>query len=144
MIFVKKKKLTKAEEDIVEGMIGSSKKQLLRGQSPSTLSDGEGLKRAYDTNKDVYAHGDTLYVSGTKHADALLDTDPVDIFNNIKANKYQDMIDDLKIPIGKKSETNRYKEAEAELNKNPEIKRIVGHSLGGSVALELAHNSKKR
>ena len=57
----------------------------------------------------MYYHGDTLYVYGTKHADALLDTDPVDIFNNIKANKYQDMIYYLKIQIGKTSETNRYK-----------------------------------
>ena len=105
-----------AEEYIVEGMIGSRNHSLgnQKQLKPTTLvsnpiSDEEGLKRAYDTNKDVSAHGDTLYVSGTKHADALLDTDPVDIFNNIKANKYKYMIYDLKIPVGKTSETNRYK-----------------------------------
>ena len=64
--------------------------------SQSSISDDEGWKRAYNTNQDVYTPGDTLYVSGTNHADALLDTVPVDIFNHIKANKYQDMIDDLK------------------------------------------------
>ena len=64
------------------------------------------FKRAYNTNKDVYIHGDTLYVPGTKHADALLDTDPVDMFNNRKANNYQYVIDDLKIQVGRTSETN--------------------------------------
>ena len=41
----------------------------------------------------MYVHGDTLHVSGTQNADALLDSDPVDMFNNIKANKHQHMID---------------------------------------------------
>ena len=106
------------------------------------MTDDEGLARAYKTHKDIYVNGDTLYGSGTKHADALLDTDPVDIFKNIRENKYQDVIDDLKVPLGKISETNRYKEAEAELKNNPDIKRIVCHSLGGAVALELAGNYK--
>ena len=52
------------------------------------------------------------------------------------------MIDDLNITLGNTSETTRYKEAEAMLKKHPYIKRIVGHSLGGAAALELANKYK--
>jgi len=38
---------------------------------------------------------------------------------------------------GDLTNSTRYKEAEAALKANPNIKRVIGHSLGGSVALEL-------
>ena len=41
-----------------------------------------------------------------------------------------------------KDTQNIYKEADAALKKNPDIKRIVGRQLGGSAALELANNYK--
>ena len=68
----------------------------MRVSTLSSITDDEGLKRSYDSDNNVYVHGGTLYVSGTQNADKLLDSDPVYMFNNIKANKYQDMIDDLK------------------------------------------------
>jgi hypothetical protein len=45
--------------------------------------------------------------------------------------------DDMKVKV---YETDRYKEAEKALKANPNIKRVVGHSLGGAVALELQKN----
>ena len=62
----------------------------------SSITDDEVLQRSYGADNDVYVHDETLYVYGTTNADTLLDSDPVYIFNNIKAHNNQDMIDDLK------------------------------------------------
>lgn len=54
----------------------------------------------------------------------------------------KDWYDDVtKIPFwGDLRNSTRYQEAEKALNANPNIKNVVGHSLGGSVALELQKN----
>lgn len=78
-----------------------------------------GLKKAYDTDKNVHVEDDTLFIAGTKTA--------------------HDWYDDVsKIPFwGDVKQSTRYKEADLVLKENPQIKNIVSHSLGGSVALEL-------
>ena len=59
---------------------------------------------------------------------------------NYKNVFYQDAWDDLKIPFGLTRYSQRYKEADQMLKDNPQITNVVSHSLGGSVALELAQN----
>lgn len=85
-----------------------------------TITDSQGLNRAYD-NGDYYIHGNTLYIAGT------------DITN------FQDIKDDItKVPFwGDLKESARYKTVEPVLKNNPQITTLVGHSLGGSVSLEL-------
>ena len=51
------------------------------------------------------------------------------------------MINDVNIQVGQPPETNIYKAAEAVLHNNPEVKILVGQSLGGAVALEFANNN---
>ena len=51
-----------------------------------------------------------------------------------------DVWDDLKIPFNLTSQSKRYVDAEKLLNLYPYTKGIVGHSLGGVVALELQKN----
>ncbi len=82
------------------------------------INDAEGLERAYEQG-DAYAHGDTLYIAGSHTA--------------------KDWFDDFtKVPFwGDTRNATRYQEAEKALKANPNIKNVVGHSLGGSVALEL-------
>ena len=48
-----------------------------------------------------------------------------------------DVADDLALPFGLTKETQRYIDAERVLKANPKIRRVVGHSLGGAVALEM-------
>jgi hypothetical protein len=81
------------------------------------MEDREGLKAAYALDSGVYAAEDTLYVAGTE--------------------SLRDAWDDLKIPFGKASRSQRYSNASRMLQAMPQIKRGVGHSLGGAVALEL-------
>ena len=49
----------------------------------------------------------------------------------------QDIWDDLKIPFNLTKYSKRYEDADKLLKDNPQIDDIVGHSLGGAVALEL-------
>ena len=90
-----------------------------------TITDTDGLDRAY-SNTHVYIHGDTLYIAGS--------------------NTWRDVWDDLtKVPFfGDVRESERYQIAEKALKENPQIKHVIGHSLGGTVALELEKNYKDR
>ena len=83
----------------------------------------EGLDRAYN-NKFTYTdiQGDTLFIGGTQNV--------------------QDVYDDVRhVPWwGDMKQTQRYKDCELILKKNPQVKHLVSHSLGGSVALALQKN----
>ena len=54
------------------------------------------------------------------------------------------MWDDLKIPLGLTRYSQRYQEAEKMLKDNSQITNVVGHSLGGSVALQIASDHKEK
>ena len=54
------------------------------------------------------------------------------------------MWDDLKIPFGLTKYSQRYQEADKMLKDNPQITNVIGHSLGGSVSLELAKNHPEK
>ena len=82
-----------------------------------------GLDRAYATDVGLYSAGDTLYIAGTK--------------------SLHDAYDDLKIPIRATTQAERHREASMVLNSNPQLTRVVGHSLGGAVALDLEQRNSK-
>ena len=82
-----------------------------------SLADREGLDRAYADSNKVYMTGDTLFVAGT--------------------SSFGDAIDDIALPFGLTRRTQRYMAADRLLASNPKIRRVVGHSLGGAVALQM-------
>jgi hypothetical protein len=82
-----------------------------------SISDRAGLDKAYADPRKVYMEGDSLFVAGT--------------------SSISDAIDDLALPFGLTRGTQRYSDAERVLRANPRISRLVGHSLGGAVSLEL-------
>ena len=88
------------------------------------MTDKIGLHKAYDANGKLYAHDSTLYIAGT--------------------STWQDVWDDLKIPFHLTSKSDRYQNAHKYLEDHRNITSLVGHSLGGSVALELQGNMAKR
>jgi hypothetical protein len=88
------------------------------------ITDKQGLHKAYEIDDKLYANGDTLYIAGT--------------------SSLRDVWDDLKIPFHLTSKSDRYQQASKYLEENPNIKQLVGHSLGGSVALELQENMAER
>jgi hypothetical protein len=84
----------------------------------NTITDSQGLTRAYQEG-DIYHHGKTLYVAGTHTIE--------DTWNDIRHVPF----------YGDLRTTNRFKKADEYLQAHPEINRVVGHSLGSSIILEL-------
>ena len=89
------------------------------------ISDMEGLNRACNTKYGLYQHYNKLFIAGTK--------DPID------------MVDDLKLFFGDTlNNTARGKTADAYYRSHHEIDTVIGHSLGGAVALPLEKQYKKK
>ena len=84
-----------------------------------------GLSKAYNNHNKVHVDNDTLYIAGT--------------------SGLKDVYDDItKIPFwGSIKDSTRYNQAKTALDSNPNITKIVGHSLGGSIALEFQKNDPK-
>ena len=82
------------------------------------ISEAEGLEKAY-AHGDYFIHGKTMYVAGS----------------HTKKDWYDDV---TKVPgWGDLRQSTRYQAAEKALKENPQVSHVVGHSLGGSVALQL-------
>ncbi len=122
-IFMMKKPTTGARDKAMDTPVRNSEstRDLSSALAGKPITDKTGLVNAY-AQGDTYAHGDTLYIAGT--------------------HNLQDVFDDVsKVPFwGDVRQSARYQAAEKALEANPNIKRVVGHSLGGSVALELQKN----
>ena len=84
------------------------------------ISDSEGLSRAYKQPDKLYINNNKLYIAGTSNL--------------------RDVIDDTLIPFKLTRFSQRYKDADKILRNNKDIDTLVGHSLAGSVALELNKN----
>ena len=73
------------------------------------------LRKAYESNKSTYVEGDTLFVAGTKGL--------------------KDWYDDFtKLPFGLTKYAHRYKQADEVLKQNPQVNKLVGHSLSTNVS----------
>ena len=90
------------------------------------LEDRAGLKNAYDSPSGLYVTGKTLFVSGTTGKNGSIT---------------RDILDDLiHLPSRSAENTEKYKDAIKMLEKNPQITRLVGHSLGSAVTNTLNQN----
>ena len=88
------------------------------------LTDEEGLKLDFGTKDGLYQHYNKLFIAGTKG--------PID------------MVGDSKLPLdGTLNVTTRGKTADAYYRSNHDIYTVIGHSLGGAVALSLKKQCKK-
>ena len=77
-----------------------------------------GLNKAYASNTATHIDGDTMYIAGTRNM--------------------RDWYDDFtKLPFGLTKYAHRYKQADEVLKQNPQVKKMVGHSLSTSVSDEL-------
>jgi hypothetical protein len=100
-----------------------------RALSSKTIEDRVGLERAYAAPDSVYVLGSSIFVGGTQ----------ISRFGE----NFRDMFDDLKIPIPGGYGTRdsyRYAQVQKAIAAHPEATHIIGHSLGGAVALEAAKN----
>ena len=84
----------------------------------------EGMKKAYESPNSYYKDGNKLYIAGTKDMG--------------------DVMDWIKIPTGNFKDSKIYKNIEPVFRDDKDIDYIVGHSAGGSAALELEKNYTDR
>lgn len=111
------------------------------------ITDAEGLRRAYNNPNRLYKHGEKLYIAGTTWTDDKMDVSKPPWYTTVLKDMFpgkipdnfslNDAIDDLKIPEFKTRDIQRYKDANNFLKQNPDVKQLIGHSMGGSVALQL-------
>ena len=82
------------------------------------ISDSEGLASAYQQDNGIVIYGNAVYIAGTKSV--------------------KDIADDSLLPLSRVKDTERYKDALAELEAlSYKPKLIGGHSLGGPVSQAL-------
>ena len=81
----------------------------------------DGLSTAYSRPNGLYRDGNVLYIAGTR--------------------SFGDVIDDLRIPLNDTVHTQRYRDAVPMMNG---VDVVVGHSLGGAVALSLSQHYPAR
>ena len=87
--------------------------------------NSDGLTKAYNNNNKIHVENDTLYIAGTSNLiDAYDDVSKIPFYGDIK-------------------NSTRYEQAKTVLDSNPNINQIIGHSLGGSVALQLQKDNNK-
>ena len=84
-----------------------------------------GLGKAYASNESTHVDGENMYIAGTKTMR--------DVFS-----------DWVKIPLGLTRYSQRYKEAEKVLAANPQVKNLIGHSLGSAVSDELSKRNENK
>ncbi len=127
--------IDKQNQTIEERLHAGHADKLLRDretirQGVTFKQDEEGMNKAYGYRSFPGAAYDentgTLYVAGSDEWESWLHDDPG-------------------IPLGLTQEAHRYKQAEFAYDEltnryGKPVNRVVGHSLGGSVALELAKN----
>ena len=81
----------------------------------------DGLSAAYASPSGLYRAGNVLYIAGTR--------------------SFADVIDDIRIPLNDTVHTQRYRDAIPMMNG---VDVVVGHSLGGAVALSLSQHFNAR
>ena len=101
-------------------------------ENKKRIDDVKGLDIAYRKNDGLFVDNNTLYISGTGGKAGF-------------GSKVNDVISDIfLIPTHNVQFSEKYQDVMRELEKNPQLTRLVGHSLGSSVVQEInnRHNQK--
>ena len=94
------------------------------------IEDRRGLWNAYSSPTGLYKTGKTLYISGTGGKDGSITRDIMD--------------DLLLVPTRNVHHSEKYKDAMNEINKSPEVNRLVGHSLASAVVNKINQEQPSR
>ena len=94
-------------------------KEVRNIQNKNKIEDRRGLWNAYDSPSGLYKTGDTLYIAGTGGKDGSLSKDIMD--------------DLLLVPTRNVKHSEKYQDVAKYLKDNPDVKRLVSHSLASAV-----------
>ena len=99
-------------------------------QNKNKIEDSQGLTNAYRSPSGIYRTGNTLYISGTGGKDGDFVRDWMDNFG--------------KLPFRNAHNTQKYKDVMEALKKNPDVNRLVGHSLASAVINKINEEQPNR
>ena len=99
-------------------------------QNKNKIEDRQGLTNAYRSPSGLYKTGKTLYISGTGGKDGDFEKDWIDNFT--------------KLPFRNAHNTQKYKDVMEALKKNPDVSRLVSHSLGSAVVNKINEEQPNR
>ena len=99
-------------------------------QNKNKIEDRQGLTNAYRSPSGLYKTGKTLYISGTGGKDGDFEKDGIDNFT--------------KLPFRNAHNTQKYKDVMEALEKNPDVSRLVSHSLGSAVVNKINEEQPNR
>ena len=94
-------------------------KEVRNIQNKNKIEDRRGLWNAYDSPAGLYKTGSTLYIAGTGGKDGSLTRDIMD--------------DLLLVPTRNIKHSEKYQDVMKYLKENPDVKRLVSHSLASAV-----------
>ena len=94
-------------------------KEVRNIQNKNKIEDRRGLWNAYDSPAGLYKTGETLYIAGTGGKDGSLTRDIMD--------------DLLLVPTRNVKHSEKYQDVMKYLKENPDVKRLVSHSLASAV-----------
>ena len=107
-------------------------REVVNGENKNYIDDAEGLKTAYANNTGLFRSGNTLYISGTGGKSGI-------------GAKFNDVFSDIfLIPTHNLQFSDKYRDVMNELEKNPDVTRLVGHSLGSSVLQEINNRNNQK
>ena len=98
-------------------------------QNKNKIEDRQGLNNAYRSPSGIYRTGNTLYISGTGGKEGDWEKDWIDIFT--------------KLPFRNAHNTQKYKDVMEALKKNPDVNRLVSHSLANAVVNKINEEQPK-
>eukprot|EP00438_Fugacium_kawagutii_P002276 Skav227369 [mRNA] locus=scaffold2373:103803:107225:+ [translate_table: standard] len=99
-------------------------------QNKNKIEDRAGLTNAYRSPSGIYRTGNTLYISGTGGKDGDWEKDWIDNFT--------------KLPFRNAERTQKYKDVMEALKNNPDVSRLVSHSLGSAVVNKINEEQPNR
>ena len=94
-------------------------KEVRNIQNKNKIEDRQGLSNAYNSKTGLYKTGNTLYIGGTGAKDGSINRDIMD--------------DLLLVPTRNIKHSEKYQDVIKYLKENPDVKRLVGHSLASAV-----------
>ena len=98
-------------------------KEVRNIQNKNKIEDRRGLWNAYDSPDGLYKTGSTLYIAGTGGKDGSLTRDIMD--------------DLLLVPTRNIKVSEKYQDVTKYLKQNPDVKRLVSHSLASAVVNQI-------
>ena len=133
----KKRLLTRADDfnahfNSKQALQNPKYREVVNVENKNYIDDVEGLKTAYAINTGLFRSGNTLYISGTGGKSGF-------------SSKVNDVFSDLfLVPTHNLQFSDKYRDVMNELETNPDVTRLVGHSLSSSVIQEINNRNNQK